>query len=382
MDATVAETVARATRDQAVNDAHDDLQKLRRHAVEAGRERSRKITKTSRIDPRSGEIRYNPAGRLVRDWYVHVYLNTLRSKLGEPAEVIDAQQVEDTTKQLHLMRPAVSGVGTIQAVAVIRDVAISDAARAASQIVDILRSVGARRAIQHAPDDRFDGDRLRVHVTRHWYLRCYQDHVEHVTGSQQPLTAITYGEQAQVAVVLETRVPRRIIDRHGVPLMTAHGTATTDIDRRLAAGETHVVSGVTDPKHRINPQTTLRHQVTRAWADLDVALREHWIRAAGAEIPIRGLAWSDLGGESKSKIIMLYLRTCVPDRAEAPFHEPPIKQTAETAARRMFNHRDQLDSGSVLLEAQGSSEVPAGDPYRAEVRSADRSVRSSPRSQP
>ncbi len=380
MDATVADTVARATRDQAVSDAHDDLQKLRRHAVEAGRERSRKITKTSRIDPRSGEIRYNPAGRLVRDWYVHVYLNTLRSKLGEPAEVIDAQQVEDTTKQLHLMRPAVSSIGALRAVAVIRGVAISDAARAASQIVDSLRSVGARRAIQHAPDDRFDGDLLRVHVTRHWYLRCYQDHVEHVTKSQQPLTAVTYGEQAQVAVVLETRVARRLIDRHGLPLVTAHGTAMSDVDRQLAAGETQIVSGLTASAQRMNPQATLRHQLTKTWADLDVALREHWIRVAGADTPSRGLAWAELSDESKSKIIMLYLRSHSLALTGVPFNEPPIKQTPDTAARRMFNHRDPLDSGSARIQEHGSTGV-SRDPYRDDARPADRTARSSPHSQ-
>lgn len=379
MDAAIAETVARATRDQASSDSQADLNKLRRHAVEAGREQSRKITKTSRIDPRSGEIRYNPAGRLVRDWYFHVYLNTLRTNLSQPAEVIDAQQVEDTTKQLRKMRPTISGISTLRAVAVIRDTAVSDAATAASDIFDTLRAVGARRAIHHAPDDRFDGVQLRVQVARHWYLRCYQDHVEHVTGSQQPLTSVTRGEEAQVARVLETRVARRLIDRHGVPLVTAHGTATTDVDRRLARGEAHVVSDVADSTPRINPHTTLRRQITSTWAHLDVAAREHWIRAAGADVPSEGLAWSDLSGESKSKIIMLYLRTHTPTQAVVPFQGPPIKETAATAARRIFNHRYQLDSASALVQERVSPGVVADNPYRDDVRSADRAVRSSPR---
>lgn len=381
MDAAVAENIAWVTRNQASTDARDDLKRLRLHAVEAGRERARKITKTSRIDQRSGEIRYNPAGRLVRDWYGHVYLNTLRAKLGEPAEVIDAQQVEDTTNQLSQLRPAATGSHALRAVALMRDVAISDAARAASEIFDRLRAVGAQKAILYAPDDRFAADQLRVHVARHWYLRCYQNHVEHATGSQQPLTAITRSEQAQVALVLETRVARRLIDRHGVPLITTHGTATTEVDRRLAGGEIQVVSGVVDYKQRIDPQTTLRRQITKIWADLDVARREHWMRTAGADQPNNGLAWSDLSGESKSKIIMLYLRSYSLSQSDVPFHEPPIKQKPETAARRMFNHRDQLDSASASLQARGPATV-ADDPHFDGVRATDRSVRSMPRSQP
>src|SRR5687768_11865696 len=134
MDAAVAETVARATRDQAAEDARTDLKELRRQAVEAGRERSRRITKTSRIDPRSGEIRYNPAGRLLRDWYLHVYINQLRSRLGEPAVTIDAQQVEDTTANLRRLRPGSDPSSVFHAVAALRFAANDDAARVAATI--------------------------------------------------------------------------------------------------------------------------------------------------------------------------------------------------------------------------------------------------------
>ena len=201
-----------------------------------------------------------------------------------------------------------------------------------------------------------------------------------MTGSQQPLTAVTRGEEAQVARVLETGVARRLIDRHGVPLVTAHGTATTDVDRRLGRGETHVVSDFTDSTPRINPHTTLRRQITSTWAHLDVAAREHWIRAAGADVPSEGLAWSDVSGESKSKIIMLYLRTHTPTQAVVPFQGPPIKETAATAARRMFNHRDPLDSGTLPLERGRSEGVVVSDAIRDGVRS-DRAVQSPKRAQ-
>jgi hypothetical protein len=162
MDAAVAETVAKATRDQATEDARADLKELRRLAVEPGRERSRKITKTTRIDTRTGEIRYNPAGRLLRDWYLHVYLNTLRANLGEPAEPIDAQQVEDTAGILRRIRAGSEPVRALQAAGVIRNVAIDDAAHAAGEIVARARTVGTSRALLHAVDERFDGDAVRI----------------------------------------------------------------------------------------------------------------------------------------------------------------------------------------------------------------------------
>ena len=99
MDIAVADATVRATREQAAAVARDDLREMSRRAVEAGRDRSRRIIKTSRIDSHTGELRYNPAGRLLRDWYFHIYLNTLRRNLGEPAGTIDAQLIAHVCQQ-------------------------------------------------------------------------------------------------------------------------------------------------------------------------------------------------------------------------------------------------------------------------------------------
>ena len=165
MDLAVAGTAAHATRNQAIEDARTDLDRLRRRAVEAGREESRRLTKVSRIDPRSGDIRYRPSGRLMRDWYLHCYLNELRHRLGYPSVPVDAQQVEDTAAQLRRLAPNAKPLAALRSVAVLRDVAASDAAQAAAAITESLADTAARRAIQHAPDGRFDGDQVRVHVT-------------------------------------------------------------------------------------------------------------------------------------------------------------------------------------------------------------------------
>ena len=220
MEPAVAEAVARTTREQATYDATTDLKALRRQAVEAGRDRSRKIIKVSRIDPRSGEIRYNPAGRLLRDWYFHVYINDLRARLGDLSEPIDAQQIEDCAALLRRIRPEAPPLTALQAVGVVRDTACDDAAHAAAEIAARLRSVVDRRAVLHAPDERFDADAVRVHVTRHWYKRCYDDWVADATQSRMPLRAVTDAEERQVALVLATGTVRRLIGDDHLALVT------------------------------------------------------------------------------------------------------------------------------------------------------------------
>lgn len=368
MDAAVAETVVRATREQAANDAQADLKEMRRRAVEAGRERSRKITKTSRIDPRTGEIRYNPAGRLLRDWYVHVYLNTLRANLSQPSVPIDAQQVEDMTTLLRKLRPGASRDNTLHAVGLIRNVAVDDAARAAAEIVTSLKAVGERRAIRHAPDDRFDADPLRVHVARHWYVRCYQDHVERTTLSQQPLTGVTRGEEVQVARVLVTRVPSRLVGDDGVPLITAHGTYLTEVDRRLATGDTHIVEPISDPNHHTDAEEHLRSRITKTWAELDLVRRGQWLRIAGVPEVAANSSWSRLTGEAQSMIIDLYLRTHTPAQFGLPFQPAAIDNEPSEAARLIFGHRAALEQSHTSEASLDLSGAGGGHFSEVELR--------------
>lgn len=342
MDSSVAEAVAQQTRQQAVHDARQDLWALRRRAIQAGRDRSRKIAKTSRIDPRNGQIRYNPAGRLLRDWYFHVYLNTLRSRLGEPAVTIDAQQVEDTTGILRRIRQS-DGLIALHAVAVIRDTAIGDAADAAADIVEHLVTVAMRRAIVHAPSERFDGDELAVHVTRHWYQHCYDDHVHGATRSRHPLAEVTDGQEQEVVKALSARDVRRIIGTDGIPLVTAQGTTLTKLDRDLAAGLAGLVSPLTDVSHHTDSGMSLRTRVTRTWAELSNDERGYWLHLAGIQHVPAHAGWSELPGQAQSSIIRLYLDSHQPDQVATPFSGSRIDGDPREAATSMFNHAMPLD---------------------------------------
>lgn len=353
MELAVAQSVAAGTREQAQRDAQSDLRELRRQAVEAGRERSRKIIKVTVINESTGTLRHNAAGRLLRDWYVHVYMNSLRANLGEPSVVIDAQQVEDLTALVHRVRPGTEPLRALRAVGAVRDVAIDDAAHAATSIVERLQAVGAERAVRHASSKRFDGDAVRVHVTRHWYLRCFNAQVEVATHTQQPLTDITPAEQIAVAQALATRKIRRIIGRDGVPLVTAHNTRTNDVDRALARGEVGVVPAVVVTETRHDSFDTLRKQVRSTWRGLTVDRREQWLRLAGVE-PMRGGAgWADLAGEQQSGLIRDYLQSHRQELLGTSRELMVIHEAPALAARRMFNSRQDLVESDRLL---GSSD--------------------------
>lgn len=367
MQAAVAGVVARSTREEAVTDARRDLQELRQSAVEAGRDRSRKIIKTSRIDTRTGEIRYNPAGRVLRDWYLHVYLNTLRSNLGEPAVAIDAQQIEDTTALLHRIRAGSAGLGALQAVGVVRDAAVYDAAQAAVKVVGHLGAAATRRAVLHAADDRFDGDQLAIHVTRHWYQRCYQDHLFGATRARRPLTEVTNAEEHQVALSLGSGQAVQLIDRTGMPLVTAHGTVATDLDRNLAAGTTGLVPAAINAAHHTDPSQPLSSRVIRTWRDLDLHARAMWLRASGAGQPSAELAWSQIGGDEQTRLISLYLRTHTPAQIGVPFEGQPIDAEPRFSAMTMFGHHKPLDTvaelGSSRQQEPSTSFMSAASEY-------------------
>jgi hypothetical protein len=220
MDIAVADATVRATREQATADARGDLRELSWRAVEAGRDRSRRIIKTSRIDPRTGELRYNPAGRLLRDWYFHVYLNTVRRHLGQPAATIDAQQVEDTTSLLKRLRPHADSLKCLHVVGAVRNTGVDDASHAVADVVDHLAVVGARRAVLHAPDDRFGDDTLALHITRHWYLHCYEDSIRGATDTRHPLAAGNSVRVMDVAQAIVSGNVQPVIGRSGAPSVT------------------------------------------------------------------------------------------------------------------------------------------------------------------
>ena len=107
-------------------------------------------------------------------------------------------------------------------------------------------------------------DQLSRAILRHWYQRCYLEAIDNHLGLLQPLRAVTQGEAREVAASIHTRRAQRIIGPDGVPLVTAHGTRTTDADRRLAAGETGVTPPPPPPAPPSPPNRTLTEQVVQA----------------------------------------------------------------------------------------------------------------------
>lgn len=231
MDLHLAGIIAHDSRMQAVQDARTDLHRLQQQAIDAGRDESRRLIKVSHIDRSAGQATYRPAGRLLRDWYLHCYTNALRDRLGSPAVTIDAQQIEDTAALLHRLTPNQTPIAALRAVAVLRDVADADAAHATLSIATTLHATAAHRAIAHAPDGRFDADTLRVHVTRHWYLHSYLDQLQTATRSrQQPLT-VTDDVERQVAITLTTRTIHPLV---GDAAMTLTSLSGDQPDRAIA----------------------------------------------------------------------------------------------------------------------------------------------------
>jgi len=263
------------------------------------------------------------------------------------------------TGHLRRIRPDTTGLNGLHAVGVVRDVAADDAAHASAGIVAHLGGVAARRAVLHASDDRFDGDQLAIHVTRHWYQRCYDDHVHGATRSRQPLADVTEAEEHQVALTLGSGQPRRLIGKDGIPLLTAQGTVLTNLDRRLAAGEPGLISSIGETEHHTDATAVLRNRITRTWSELGLGDRGRWLRLAGAEPTSGDLAWSELNAAAQSKLIRLYLDTHRPDQLGVSFDGEVINNRPQLAAMVMFNHRRQLDARDIE-SMKGEVEVDTG----------------------
>ncbi|QDP95280.1 hypothetical protein FOE78_04585 [Microlunatus elymi] len=365
MELTVAETITRAARNEAEQRARDDLDQLRKRAVAAGRQRSRKIIKVTAINETTGSIRHLPTGRLLRDWYVHVYINTLRANLSQPYEPIDAQQVEDTAAILRRARPNAEPRSSLQAVGVVRDIAFADASTVAARMTERLQRTGEGRAINYAPDDRFDGDQLRVHVTRHWYKRCYDNVVDGAVMARHPLAAVTDAEQLEVAKVMANREVRRLIGRDNIPLVTAHGTKITEVDRGLASGEVGLVPALPPRIGKVTNAMSIEDRIREAWNDMPRNTRQHWLRLAAVSPTSTRASWGGLDESKKAALVEHYRMTYLPDLADTRFRGQLIKEPDAEAARQMFNHPATLIAPAAGAAGPGrpesASEVAVDD---------------------
>lgn len=367
MDQLVAETIARATREEAQRQARQDLDTLRQQAVEAGRERSRTTFKISMIDEESGSISYNPAGRLLRDWYLHVYLNTLRSDLGQPYEVIDDAEADEARALLQQLRPHSPAVQATLAVRTAQVSAMADAAAAAGAIAERLHRAGAVLAIQHVPDDRFDGDQLRIHVARHWYEHCYDDVVDGALQVRHPLSPDTQTQDHHVAVVLASREVRQLIGADGVPLSTFRVVAREFKPTQNAAYGADLPLAVS---------THLEQRVREAWSGMDETDRARWLKTAGASGSSTASDWSGLDTSQQFALIEHYLQALRQELDRSDLRAQSGLPAAE-AARRMFNHPVASASsleGTKLEPGRNSEWLLSPSDARTQERNSQRST--------
>ena len=356
--AEAVHTVVEATARQARADSFAALQHHQQQAQRAAQHRARRLVSTARPGPRSTHARYDAAARLLREWYLTVHDTTLEHNLhGHPdhaGTIPDVADVETTAAHVARIRTGDDPQGPLRATALLWRIARTDADASTLATYKALRADVAARA--HTLVARHDletglADQLSRAILRHWYQRCYLEAVDNHLGLLKPLQAVTQGEAHEVAASIRTRQARRIIGPDGVPLVTAHGTRTTDADRRLAAGETGVVPPPHPPAPPSQPNRVLREQVIQAWARSRAATRTAW--TSGARVPqaTSNARWADIPGDVQTRLITQWLHdhqdrfARPPAPTEPPLDYPPFNGARhhlhgppEQTAARMFNH--------------------------------------------
>lgn len=402
-----AEAALRAvelTMRRAQLDGTRDLQQGHARGLGAAQEKARRLVNTGRPGATSEHARYDPAARLLREWYLRVHTAFLDNGLGRLVPTPGAAAVEETAALVARIRTGPDPLGPFRATAYLLSVARTDATAAVLAVYEDLRSAAPDRAASYLAHQG-GLDTVRGPILRHWYQRCYLATVHAELGLQQPLQAVTAAEAGEVAASVEHGQFRRIIGVDGIPLVTAHGTVLTEADRRLAAGEVRVVPPPVvelAPTYLAPLNRVLRVEVTRSWNLMSRDGRAAWAEGAGVpDVPLERV-WDRLPGGQQSALIARWLdthqgryapsRSFSDDRSGGP--TPPlyapfmggnalIPGPPETAAAEMFNqtpHPVATRSPAALLRAsfpepahaatrassgeRGSDRRPRGDPER------------------
>lgn len=375
---------------QARRDAAQDLEERYQRAVETAQEKAQRIVKTARPGTRSEHARYDPAARLLRDWYLESHAGLLSHSLGRPGSGPDAAAVEATAAQVGRLRamgysargprdqrpsarvwiaerPPTDPLGPLKATATLLRVAQTDAATTVRDLHEDLTAGVSGRAVAYLSQQR-GIDEVRGPVLRHWYQRNYLAALDAELGLLRPLQVVTRGEVAEVAACVQHGQFRRIIGVDGVPLVTAHGTVLNDVDRRLAAGEAGVVPPPAQPV-RAAGNSTLRLRVIQSWRQRGHVARAEW--AAAAELPadVVPRPWKEIPGAQQSRLIASWL-----DAHRGRFNPPAdvlageqlpadrpfvggrrqLRRPPEEAAAAMFNQQPHRP-----LDAARSREISA-----------------------
>lgn len=274
-----------------------------------------------------------------------MFTAAVRDRLGQPATVPAAAQIDATATQLRSTLNSPHPDTALRLAGSLHTRATTDADKAAASAHTALTAAAPRRAAAHTADLPVEG--MREAILQHWHQRCYLATIHAQLGLLQPLQAVTAAEAQQVTAAVQEGQPRRLVGTDGIPLVAVHGTAMTEVDRRLAAGRT----GVVDPPPLQARNRLLRHQVLRSWGtrtdspDQDRRRRE-WADAAGVPSTAADQPWHQIPGPDQSRLIAAWLDTHrnPPPQVIAgqpapnpPFHAEQLG-TGQEAAAAMFNH--------------------------------------------
>jgi len=338
-----------AARQNAEAAARRDLAQLQLQALQAGQRRARQLFPAGRPDPQA--VLNARGSRILRGWYLEVFTASLRQRLGEQVPVPGAAEIDATATALRASLGSRDPDLPLRLAGSMHRTAIREAITTTTSLRDILARTAELPSTIAAVDAPAGGD-VRAAILQHWHQRCYLAAADAQLGLLQPLQAVTAAEAREVAAAVQAGQARRLIGADGVPLVTAHGTAMTDADRRLAAGDTGVVDA---PAVKVsNP--LLRTQVTQSWSgpgweapEQARARRVEWAAAAGLPPTVAEQPWQEVAGPAQSRLIGVWLDThrLPAPRLQAgqPPADPPFDRDQhalpgppQVAAATMFNH--------------------------------------------
>ena len=361
-----------SARSQASTTARTDVAQLRDQAVQAGKARAGQLFPAGRRTVERSIVNARGA-RILRDWYATTFTAAVRDRLGDHAQVPAATEVDATAAALRRALGARDPDQPLRMAGSLHQRALADAAAASASAQHTLTQAATRRATAHVARQP-PLNEPRTAILEQWYQRCYRAAVDGQLGLLQPLQMVTAAEAREVAASVEAGQARRIIGADGIPLVTAHGTAMTEVDRRLAAGET----GVVDPPRVRLANALLRARVTQSWdsqagagdgAQLRATRRREWAETAGIPAAVVTQSWKELTGDHQTRLIASWLDThqdqpprlsLAQPAADQVFRAEPIPGPPQIAAAAMFNQPTSVaaqarDAGAPMFPTNSSN---------------------------